>query len=79
MVKEDCIYYSFQIEGAGAYSQCMNCLPGLCPCEDCNNYIVLEKIEAFSLITFKYLTIEFEENFTFFNYKFYKEAISSSI
>ena len=47
--------------------------------EDCNNYIVLEKIEAFSLITFKYLTIEFEENFTFFNYKFYKEAISSSI
>ena len=45
--------------------------------EDCNQYIVLEKDEAFSLITFKYLTIEFEETFTFFNYKYYKEAISS--
>lgn len=45
MVKEDCIYYSFQIEGAGAYSQCMNYLPGLCPCEDCNNYIPLDEIK----------------------------------
>ena len=45
--------------------------------EDCNQYIVLEKEEAFSLITFKYLTIDFEETFTFFNYKYYKEAISS--
>ena len=47
--------------------------------EDCNHYIVLERIRSFSLITFKYLTIEFEETFTFFDYKYYKEAISSSI
>ena len=47
--------------------------------EDCNNYIVLEKISAFNAITFNYLTIEFNETFIFFDYKYYKEAISNFI
>ena len=47
--------------------------------EDCNNYIVLEKLSAFNLITFNYLTIEFNETFFFFDYKHYKDAISNFI
>ena len=47
--------------------------------EDCNNYIVLEKISAFNFITFNYLTIEFNETFIFFDYKYYKDAISNFI
>ena len=47
--------------------------------EDCNNYIVLEKLSAFNVITFNYLTIEFNETFIFFDYKYYKEAISNFI
>ena len=47
--------------------------------EDCNNYIVLEKVSAFNAITFNYLTIEFNETFIFFDYKYYKEAISNFI
>ena len=45
--------------------------------EDCNNYIVLEKLSAFNKITFNYLTIEFNETFIFFDYIHYKEDISS--
>ncbi len=47
--------------------------------EDCNGYLVLEKLSAFNLIIFSYLTVEFNETFSFFDYKNYKEAISSSI
>ena len=46
---------------------------------DCNNYVELEKLEMFNSITFNNLTIEFEEQFLYFDYKYYKKAISSYI
>ncbi len=45
---------------------------------DCNNYIELDKLEIFNSITFNNLTIEFEEKFLYFDYKYYKKAISNN-
>ena len=41
----------------------------------CNSYIQLNK-ESSMLVTFNYLTVEFEESFLYFDFKSYKEAIS---
>ena len=41
----------------------------------CNSYIQLYK-ESSILVTFNYLTVEFEESFLYFDFKSYKEAIS---
>ena len=46
---------------------------------DCNYYIELDKYDIINSISFNNLTIEFEEQFLYFDYKYYKKAISSYI
>ena len=44
--------------------------------KDYNDYIEIQKWWGNEYITFNYLTIEFEQNFTIFNYKEYKNQLS---
>ena len=44
---------------------------------DCNYYIELDKYDIINSISFNNLTIEFEEQFLYFDYKYYKNATSN--
>ena len=44
--------------------------------KDFNDYIQIEKWWGHEYISFNYLTVEFEKNFTFFNYKEYSKELS---